>query len=315
MSSMRIKVEQRGRVLLAELDNPPHNFLDRQMVRELELLVERADADAGIGAVILTGTHPGAFVTHYDVSEILADSERFGHSLTPRVIGVGLRVTQALSRIPGFEWVLERTPAGGAVTMLRIGRVFRQMNRARAVFIAAINGAATGGGSELALACDLRLISSEGGPMGQPEILLGLMPGGGSTQRLTRMIGQAQALELILEGRLLGPQEAARLGLVHRVVPGTELLREAWTIAERLARRTPQTIAYSKQAVYHGAGSMEAGMSRERALYASVTATPSALRAMSAYVTDVGNNGPAFSNEMASQRWLEGTAINLIDDA
>ncbi|MGA2165748.1 MAG: enoyl-CoA hydratase/isomerase family protein, partial [Solirubrobacteraceae bacterium] len=247
-----VKIEQRGRVLLARLHNPPHNFMTASMVVELERLVERADADPGVGAVILTGEHPSAFITHYDVAEILSRSTRFERPLPPVLAGWGLRAVAGIERVPGVRAALRHTPASGVLEMRRVHHVFRRMNRARAAFVAAINGTATGGGCELTLACDVRIISSRGGPIGQPEILLGLTPGGGSTQRLSRMLGQARAIELILEGRLLDPREAADLGLVHRVVPAEKLMEEAWATAERLARRAPNTIALAKRAVYEG---------------------------------------------------------------
>lgn len=308
-----VKVEQRGRVLLARLDNPPHNFLTASMVAELDLLVRRADSDPGVGAVILTGEHPDAFITHYDVADILAGSERFEYPLPPRLAGWGLRTVGALGRVPGARAALRRTPASGVLDMCRIHDVFRRMNRARAVFVAAINGAATGGGCELTLACDLRIISSSGGPIGQPEMLLGLTPGGGSTQRLVRMLGQARAVELILEGRLLDPAEAADLGLVHRVVPAERLLTEALDTAERLARRRPKSIALAKRAVYEGASkSREAGLHFERSAYLSTTVSPAAIGAMRAYVGAAEEQGsPDFTDPERLRPWSDGTAVDL----
>ena len=131
-----------------------------------------------------------------------------------------------------------------------------------AVWIAAINGAAMGGGCELSLACDLRLISA-GGILGQPEILLGFPPGGGGTQRLSRLIGRARALEIILEGRPVEAEEALEIGMVHRVVEPDELLAVAVETAERLARRSKAAVGGVKRAVLEGGSmSLEAGLRR-----------------------------------------------------
>lgn len=225
----------------------------------------------------------------------------------------GLRAIGALRRAPGAGTILGRTPASGVLELLFIHDVFRRMGRARAVFIAAINGAATGGGCELALACDLRVISSAGGPIGQPEILLGLIPGGGSTQRLSRMLGEARAIEMILEGSLHGPAEAAEIGLVHRVVSAQSLLDQTWAIAERLARRAPQTIALAKRAVYEG-GSLpiEDGLRIEQSAYLSSTVAPRAIRAMRSYLVAIDRGeAPAFVDALDRRPWQEGTAVDL----
>jgi enoyl-CoA hydratase len=306
-----IELSQRDRVLLARIDNPPHNYMDRHMLAALERLTARVARDRSVGAVVMTGAPAPAFVTHYDVAEILDGSQRIGRSLPPCTAAVGLRAFAMLARLPGFERALRRTPAAGVASLLSVARVFETMNRSEAVFIAAINGTATGGGAELALACDLRLISSDGGPIGQPEILLGLIPGGGSTQRLTRTIGEARTLELLLEGRLLTPGEALELGLVHAVVPAEDLLDRALEIAERLGRRSRRAVGYLKRAVYGGGGDLAAGMRVERALYASVTATPSALNAMRVYVKQADRSGPPFVDERTREPWLAGTAVEL----
>jgi enoyl-CoA hydratase len=316
MAESTVRVERTGRVLTARLSNPPHNFMSRPMVLELEQLVAGLEGDASIGAVILTGDHPRAFITHYDVEEILAGSEQVGRQVPRRVAGGALRTTGALSRLPGGPGALARTPAAGLVELRRIHDVFTQMNRSDKVFIAAINGIASGGGCELALACDVRIISDEGGPIGQPEILLGLIPGGGGSQRLTRLVGTGRALELILEGRVLGPAEAAEVGLVHRVVPAADLQAEAMATAERLARRPASSVAAAKRTVYEGGSKeFEEGLHMERAAFLSVAAGPPALRAMRAYVAELEQRGgPPLADEEAIARWLDGTAVDLTSE-
>jgi enoyl-CoA hydratase/carnithine racemase len=132
--------------------------------------------------------------------------------------------------------------------------------------IAAINGAALGGGLEIALACDLR-IASENAIFGMPEVTLGLIPGWGGTQRLPRMISSAKAAELLLTGKPISAQEAYRIGLINKIVPFSELLLTAKQIAETLCRRAPLAVRAAKQAMIQGIDvSLENGLKLERKL-------------------------------------------------
>jgi enoyl-CoA hydratase/carnithine racemase len=173
-----------------------------------------------------------------------------------------------------------------------------------------------GGGCELALACDIRIMARrDDARIGLPEITVALIPGGGGTQRLTRMLGTSRALEMMLEGRLLAPDEAADMGVVHRVVAPEELAGEAATTAERLARRAPGTVAALKRAVYDGATHpLDAGLHLERAAFLSVTARPPAMRAMRAYVEEVEHSEALtpWQDDEARARWQEGTAVDLV---
>ena len=152
------------------------------------------------------------------------------------------------------------------VELRRIHDLFLRMNRLDKVFIAAINGFATGGGCELALACDIRLMAKGDGRIGQPEILVGIIPGAGGTQRLTRILGPGPALESMLEGTIYTPEEAEALGIVTHVVPADELMPRALELAERLARRAPAAVEGLKRAVYEGGSSaLRDGLHIERA--------------------------------------------------
>src|SRR5215210_728213 len=221
-----IRTEQRGRVLIATLDNPPHALMDASIVDALEALVSRAEGEDAVGAVVLAGAHPERFVAHYDVGALLA-----GARSSPRVsagaASASLRAVGALRRVPAVEGALERTPAAGLVALERFHEVLSRMGCCGAVFVAAINGSAMGGGCELSLACDLRLMADGDLGIGQPEILFAFPPGGGGTQRLTRLLGTARALRVILDGGPLTPHEAAELRLVDEVVAPGELLDRA----------------------------------------------------------------------------------------
>ena len=166
------------------------------------------------------------------------------------------------------------------------------MNRCGAVFVAAINGSAMGGGCELSLACDVRVMAAGDHRIGQPEILFGFPPGGGGTQRLARLLGSGRALRMVLEGGPLSPQEAAALGLVDEVVSGGAVLDRAVTVAERLGARAKAAVAACKRAVYEG-GSLPLadGLRLERAEFLVALGTPEAQEAMAAYVNAFERTG------------------------
>lgn len=309
----QVKVERDGRVLVATLDNPPHAFMTRTMVEELDEVVREADADDGIGAVVLTGSHPDRFITHYDVAEILAGVEA-SPALSPGGVAAVTRAVGALGAVPGAKGALRRTPAAGILELQRFHDMLALMERSGAVHIVAINGSAGGGGCELSWACDIRLMSEgTNDALAQPEILLGFPPGAGGTQRLPRLIGTAAALEWILEGRRVDAAEARRLGLVHHTVPAERLMEEATAIAGRLSRRSKPAVRAIKRAVNEG-GSLPfpAGMRIERAGFLATAASQPAMRAMRAYVEFLEREGevPAY-DEGARERLLAGTFVDM----
>ncbi len=279
-----IEVEQRDRVLVATLTNPPQALMDETMVGSLGDLVARADSDPSVGGVVLTGAHESRFVAHYDVRELL-EGAKASPSLSPGVARLSLRAAGTVRRVPGGESMLERTPAAGLAALERFKQTLLGIQRCAAVWIAALNGSAMGGGCELALACDLRLMSSGEGLIGQPEILFGFPPGGGGTQRLARMLGSSRALRVVLEGMPMGPERALELGLVDRVVPPDELLEAAVAEAAHLGARPKVAIGGCKRAVYEG-GSLPLadGLRLENAEFMSAIAAPEALAAMQSYV-------------------------------
>lgn len=287
-----VKVENRGEgVLLATISNPPHGLMDDEIVVALESLVGRAESDEAVTGIVVTGDHPERFVAHYDVGELLAGA-RQSPSVTPRAARATLGVVGAIRGVPGGKAALERTPADGLSQAERFGEVFVRLNTCGAVVTAAINGSAMGGGCELAMACDFRLMADGPFGIGQPEILLGFPPGGGGTQRLARLLGTHRALELCLDGGPLDPRGAAELGIVDEVVPADELIDRAVALTTRLARRPKAGIAAVKRAVYVG-GSMplEAGLRLERAEFMSALVNQASEEAMAAYVEATERSG------------------------
>jgi len=189
------------------------NALNRHTLNELTWALRDVDADARIRAVILTGAGDKAFVAGADISEMqdLAAYEARSFAQAGRQVG---DVLEAMTK----------------------------------PVIAAVNGFALGGGTELALACDF-IYASDRAKFGQPEVNLGVIPGFGGTQRLSRRIGVGRAMELILTGDVIGAEEALRIGLVNKVVPAAELLAETRKCADKIAQKGPLAIAYARRAV------------------------------------------------------------------
>ncbi len=224
MSEYRfIEVKREGPTAIATLTNPPANLLNGAMVAELDALADAVDADAGVRSLVLTGGVDGVFIMHYDVGELV-------------------RVGDAAR---------ERASVGSDPELHPMHRMLLKLQRLSKPVIAAINGVAMGGGCELALACDFRLMA-KGGVIGLPEVRVGILPGAGGTQRMARLIGVATALELMLLGNVVDAETAERLGLVHRAVEPSRLLEEALALAAELAKRPALSVALIKRCVWEG---------------------------------------------------------------
>lgn len=303
-----VLVEERGDgVVLATLSNPPHAIMDAPIVTGLERLAIRAETDPNVTAIVLTGAHPERFIAHYDVGEI-RDAAQAWPSVGATAARASLAVANALRRIPHADGTLAHTPAAGLVAVERFGEVFLRMNRAGAVIVAALNGSAMGGGCELALACDVRLMAEGPYSIGQLEILLGFPPGGGGTQRLARLLGSAAALRLCLDGGPLDPQAAREIGLVDELVSSDELLERALEVAARLGRCPKAAVASVKRAVYFGGSlPLPAGLRFERAEFLAAVGTPEAEAAMTAYLEE-------FEREGELPAYLPGRAKRALDE-
>src|SRR3954464_4491928 len=227
-----IEVEQRGRVLLARLHGGPRGEFGPEIASDLEALVTRAETDDGVGAVVLTGAHPARFVAHADL-RWLQEGGAASPTVGPRGASAVVRTARAARAVGPVRKLADRTPLSGAMELLDVHETFRRMNRCGAVFIAALNGSALGVGSELALACDYRLMADGDHVIGQPQILLGFPPGGGGAQRLVRLVGTQRGLKRMLDGGGLAPEDAAEIGYVDEVVPADELIDRAVPLADR----------------------------------------------------------------------------------
>jgi enoyl-CoA hydratase len=311
----QVTTNRDGRVLTITIDNPPFNFLTAPIVEELDRITKRAATDRSIGAVVIASALDGIFISHYDVAEILESGRAARVSIGHRAASATLALGAAIDRLPGGQWLLEHTPLRGVVLGRRYQRVVRRLRRMDKVTIAAINGRAFGGGCEFALSCDLRLMADDLGKpdgIGQPEILIGVIPGGGGSQMLPRIVGSGRALELMLEGRLLDAQEALAYGLVHRLVPRELLMEEALSTATLLARRAPAAVAAIKRAVHRSPGRLEAGLRIEAAGFLSTATLPSGTVPMSNYLSwlapRIARNDGALTSEDVGY-WYSGDGV------
>lgn len=309
-----------GAVLTVMLNNPPFNFLTDPMLRELETVLERVDRDPRIRAVVLTSAVPDVFISHYDVNEILTGSERVAVSVGPRVAAALLRAVGPLRRIPKMAALLDRTPVSGINSLLRYHAIIARMRRSSRVYVCALNGRALGGGCELALGCDIRVMADGDYQIGQPEILIGLLPGGGGIQALARSIGISATIELVLEGHHLNPKQAHNLGIIHHLARPQDTVAVAEAIATRLARRSPAAVAAIKRALYiGGTGPIERGLAIERAGFMSLASQPGTKNAMRVYRDTVatyeqtGASLAAFIEEQLPT-WMDGRVVTFDDE-
>jgi enoyl-CoA hydratase len=242
-----IIVETRGKVGLITLNRPQAlNALNATLLGEVNRALDVFEADAGIGCIVITGSEK-AFAAGADIKEMS-----------------NLSYPQIYSddHFGGWDRVANR----------------------RKPMIAAVAGFALGGGCEFAMMCDF-IIAADNAKFGQPEIKLGVMPGMGGTQRLTRLIGKAKAMEMCLTGRMMGAEEAERSGLVARVVPATDLLSEALKTADAIASMSLPIAMMTKETINRADEmSLAEGIRFERRVFHAMFATADQKEGMAAFI-------------------------------
>jgi enoyl-CoA hydratase len=242
-----ILTDHRGRVGLVTFHRPEaRNTLNNQLLGELMDALEAFDQDDRMGAMVVTGNEK-SFAAGADIKE-MADksaSEMLDSNLT---------------------------------------RTFGRIMDIRKPVIAAVSGWALGGGLEVAMSCDM-IVASESAKFGQPEITIGVIPGAGGTQRLTRAVGKALAMEMILNNRILTAQEALQFGLVNRVVAVEAYLPEALKLAEEIAGRAPAAVRAAKKMINQSFGqTLSNGLSQERQEFYNLFATEDQKEGMRAFI-------------------------------
>jgi len=247
MSFETILLDIRGKVGLITLNRPQAlNALNAQIVRELNQALDQLEADPNIGCVVLTGSEK-AFAAGADIKEM----------------------------------------AELSYPQIYLDDLFSDSDRIanrRKPIIAAVSGFALGGGCELALMCDF-ILAADNAKFGQPEINLGVLPGMGGTQRLTRAVGKAKAMELCLSGRMMGAEEAERAGVVARIVPKEQLLEEALKVAAQIASKSVPVAMMVKESINRAFEvSLSEGVRFERRVFHAAFATEDQKEGMAAFI-------------------------------
>ena len=242
-----ILVEKRERVGLVRLNRPQaYNALNELLMRELMETLTMFDLDADVGSIVIAGDER-AFAAGADI-RVMVDAS-----------AVGMLQGSFVSKFDGIHAVTKP-------------------------LIAAVSGWCLGGGNELAMACDM-IVASETARFGQPEINLGVIPGAGGTQRLTKAVGKAIAMEMVLNNRTLTAEEALQYGLVNRVVPVDRFLDEALDLAKEIASRAPLALRLGKEAVNHAFESFLAdGLADERRSFYFLFASADQKEGMQAFI-------------------------------
>jgi enoyl-CoA hydratase len=247
MSYEAIIVETHGRVGLIRLNRPQAlNALNPAIRSELLAAAEAFDADPAIGCIVITGSDK-AFAAGADIKE-MADQSYMD------------------------------------VFLSDYAAAYERLTRVRKPIVAAVAGFALGGGCEVAMMCDV-IIAADTAKFGQPEIKLGVIPGMGGTQRLTRAVGKAKAMDLVLTGRMMDAAEAERSGLVSRVVPAASLMEEAMKVAETIASMSLPSVLSAKEAINRSfEAPLDEGLRFERRIFHALFATEDQKEGMAAFI-------------------------------
>ena len=258
MPYRHLEVRTLDTVVSCSIANPPHHTLTVDSVRELHPFVDSIELDASVRAVIFTGREEGIFISHYEVGELADEAEK--------------QSAGAPSESKRRE-------------LHALNRLCLRLEALSIPTIAAVNGTAGGGGCELALACDFRLLCEGSYRFGLPETNVGIIPGAGGTQRFTRLLGVARALDLILHGQQLSPEEALALGLAHRVFAKHEFSTQVDAFAATLAARSPIGLAQAKRAIRGGSDlTLEEGLYLEQTCFDRAMASQDAAGALRSWL-------------------------------
>ena len=254
-----LRIVDEGQIVTCYLSNPPTHTLTAEGVIEIHKFLDIMEAKKDLRVLAFTGDGDEVFIKHYEVGELAETAEK------------NLNKTQVNSdpkELHGFHRMLLR---------------LRDLD---AIVIAGINGNTAGGGCEFSLGCDLRIMSDGDYKIGLPETSVGILPGGGGTQRLARLIGASRALDLILHARLLTPQEAESFGIINKIIPHKNFHEGLNHYCQDIANRAPIALSQVKKIIHKGLDmTLEEGLLLEQKAFDITMNSEDAAQAMRALLT------------------------------
>ena len=253
-----LKVEDHGNVVICVLSNPPAHTFTSKSLMEVHDFLDQMEKKKDLRVLAFTGEGEGVFIKHYEVGELAESAEK--------------NISEAKEVDSQYSPPKE---------LHHFHKMLLRLRDIEAIVIAGINGNTAGGGCEFALGCDLRIMSEGPYAIGLPETSVGILPGGGGTQRLARLIGSSRALDLILHARLLSPQEAFEFGLINKLVPHERFREELMAYCLDLASRAPIALRQVKKIIHHGLDkTLEEGLLMEQEAFDVTMRSNDAAKAM-----------------------------------
>jgi len=253
-----LKVEDNGHVVICNLTNPPTHTFTSKSLMEVHDFLDQMEKKKDLRVLAFTGGGEDVFIKHYEVGELAESAEKN--------ISEAKEVSSEYSPPKELHY---------------FHKMLLRLRDIEAIVIAGINGNTAGGGCEFALGCDLRIMSEGPYAIGLPETSVGILPGGGGTQRLARLIGSSRALDLILHARLLSPQEAFEFGLINKLVPHERFREELMAYCLDLASRAPIALRQVKKIIHHGLDkTLEEGLLMEQEAFDVTMRSNDAAKAM-----------------------------------
>jgi len=253
-----LKVEDHGHVVICILTNPPTHTFTSKSLMEVHDFLDQMEKKKDLRVLAFTGEGEDVFIKHYEVGELAESAEKN--------ISAAKEVSSEYS--PPKE-------------LHHFHKMLLRLRDIEAIVIAGINGNTAGGGCEFALGCDLRIMSEGPYAIGLPETSVGILPGGGGTQRLARLIGSSRALDLILHASLLSPQDAFEFGLINKLVPHEKFREELMAYCLDLASRAPIALRQVKKIIHHGLDkTLEEGLLMEQEAFDVTMRSNDAAKAM-----------------------------------
>ena len=253
-----LKVEDHGHVVVCILTNPPTHTFTSKSLMEVHDFLDQMEKKKDLRVLAFTGEGEDVFIKHYEVGELADSAEK--------------NISEAKEVSAGYSPPKE---------LHHFHKMLLRLRDIEAIVIAGINGNTAGGGCEFSLGCDLRIMSEGPYAIGLPETSVGILPGGGGTQRLARLIGSSRALDLILHARLLSPQEAFEFGLINKLVPHERFREELMTYCLDLASRAPIALRQVKKIIHKGLDkTLEEGLLMEQEAFDVTMRSNDAAKAM-----------------------------------